>query len=78
VLGDRGIDQLQAMRLESRQSARFVDLHEATVADHVGGKNRNQLTFRVDHVIKPNLAHTIRSSGLSESSHSDPDSRECI
>src|SRR5215469_13145915 len=67
VLGDRGIDQLQAMGLEPRQSAGFVDLHEAAVPDHIGGKNRNQLTFRVHHRIKPDLAHT--SPRLSESLH---------
>jgi len=42
VLGDRGIDQLQAMCLEPRQSTRFVDLHEAAVADHIGGQNGSE------------------------------------
>src|SRR5262249_15558468 len=48
--GDRRIDQLQAMGLEPRQRARLVYLHEPAVADHIGGKNRNELTFRLRHL----------------------------
>src|SRR5260221_1383477 len=42
VLGDRRIDELQAMGLEARERPRLVDLHQPTVADHVSGKDRCQ------------------------------------
>ena len=38
VLGDLGVDQLVAMRLERGKRAGLVSAHEAAVADHVGGQ----------------------------------------
>ena len=40
VLGDGGIDELEAMGLEARERPRLVDLHQPAVADHVGGEHR--------------------------------------
>ena len=42
VVGDRGIDELEAMRLEPRERSRLVDFHEPAVADHVGRQNGRQ------------------------------------
>src|ERR1700731_1498563 len=42
VLRDSRIDQLDPMGLETRECPRLVDLHEPTVADHVGGEDRSE------------------------------------
>ena len=44
-LGDRGIYELQPVRLEPCQRARFIEFHEAAIADHVGGEDRHQTAF---------------------------------
>ena len=36
---DRGIDDLEPNGLQARERSRFVDFHEATVADDVRGEN---------------------------------------
>ena len=36
VLGDQGLDELSAVRLEAGEGAVLVPLHEPAVADHVG------------------------------------------
>ena len=42
VLGDRGIDQLEPVRPQARERARFVRLHEPAVAHHVGGEDHGE------------------------------------
>ncbi len=37
--GDRGLDQLAAMRLKPRERAALVLAHQARVADHIGGED---------------------------------------
>ncbi len=51
MLGDLGIDQLGAVRLEARKRAGLVRLHEAAVADHVGGEDSGKLAL---HLSSPN------------------------
>ena len=41
-LGDQGIEDLVAQRLEAGQGARLVRPHEPAVADHVGGDDRRK------------------------------------
>ena len=42
--GDGGIDQIAAQRPEPRQSAIFVRARQPAIADHVGDKNRRDLS----------------------------------
>ena len=45
VLGDLGIDQCGAMRLEPREGVFLVGAHEPAVTRHVRGENRRQPAF---------------------------------
>jgi hypothetical protein len=42
VTGDRGVDELAAVRLQRRQGADLVDAHQAAIADDVRRQNRRQ------------------------------------
>ena len=50
VLGDGRIDQFDPMGLETRERPRLVDLHQPTVADHVGGEDRREPALGSRHV----------------------------
>ena len=52
MLGDLGVDEFLAMRVERRERRRLVDAHEAAVADHVGGQNSGQTAFHVVPALK--------------------------
>ena len=45
VLGDRRVDQLETMGLETRERARLIGFHQAAVADHVGGEDGREPAF---------------------------------
>ena len=45
MLGDLGVDEFVAMRLERRERGGLIDAHEAAVADHIGGQNSGQTAF---------------------------------
>ena len=45
VLGDLGVDQFLAMRLERRERGGLVYAHEAAVADHVRSQDSGQTAF---------------------------------
>jgi hypothetical protein len=40
ILRDSWIDELKPMGLEPRERSPLVDLHEPTIADHIGGEDR--------------------------------------
>src|SRR6202022_401768 len=50
VLRDGGIDELDPMGLETRECPRLVDLHQPTVADHVGGEDRGEPALWSRHI----------------------------
>ncbi len=56
VLRDGRIDELDPMGLETRKCSGLVGLHQPTVADHVGGKDRREPALWSRHV------HLIGSS----------------
>ena len=56
VVGDRRIDQLQTMGLETRERARLIGFHQAAVADHVGRKDGREPAFDCGLVHERNLA----------------------
>ena len=56
VLGDRRVDQLEPVRLEARERARLVGLHQPAVADHVGRQDRREPALDWGLVHEPNLA----------------------
>ena len=45
MLGDLGVDEFLAMRVERRERRRLIDAHEPAVADHIGGQNSGQTAF---------------------------------
>ena len=56
VLGDRRVDQLETMGLETRERARLIGFHQAAVPDHVGRKDGREPAFDCGLVHEPNLA----------------------
>src|SRR6266404_356251 len=49
-LGDGRIDELEPMGLETRECPSLIDLHQATVADHVSGDDSCEPAFWSGHV----------------------------
>jgi len=47
MFGDRRVYQLPAVGLEHGQGTHLVQLHEAAVADHIGGEYGGQTTFHM-------------------------------
>ena len=45
MLGDLGVDEFAAVRLERRERRGLVDAHEPAVADHVGSQDSGQTAF---------------------------------
>ena len=56
VLGDRRVDQLETMGLETRERARLIGFHQAAVSDHVGREDGREPAFDCGLVHEPNLA----------------------
>ena len=50
VFRDGRIDEFDPMGLETRECSRLVDLHQPTVADHVGGEDRCEPALWSRHV----------------------------
>jgi hypothetical protein len=42
MLGDLGIDQLPAMRLEAFEGAFLIGAHQTRIARHIGGEDRGE------------------------------------
>ena len=63
MLGDLGVDQLLAMRLERRERGGLVDAHEAAVADHIGGQNSGQTAFHAHLPRKTTQTMTLHADG---------------
>ncbi|MGY3156261.1 hypothetical protein ACVW0V_005401 [Bradyrhizobium elkanii] len=69
ILGDGRIDQLDAMGFEARKGARLVSLHQAAIADHVGGEDRSEPALWSWHVhlndLPGYLAASVANPGIS-------------
>ena len=61
VLGDGGIDDLEAVGAQSRQGAGLIDLHEPAVSHHIGRQNGGELSFDVGLLHRhPRVARRLR------------------
>jgi hypothetical protein len=68
VLRDGRIDELDPVGLETRECPGLVDLHQSTIADHVGGEDRCEpaLWSRHVHLLGPFTGQSSRWEGFAQ------------
>ena len=62
VLGDGRIDQLDPMGPKAREGSDLIDLHEAAIPRHVGGKHCGEPVFHVGSLPSDYYAQALAES----------------